>query len=107
MVPRGLRSRPSAGLKRTVGDVPRISFFYGIAIYMYWDEGIHTRPHFHARYSGQVASVALDGEIIAGSLPPRAAALVAEWATLHCTELEANWARARREESLEAVEPLP
>jgi Domain of unknown function (DUF4160) len=65
------------------------------------------RPHFHARYSGQVASVALDGEIIAGSLPSRAAALVAEWATLHSVELEANWARARREESLEAIEPLP
>jgi hypothetical protein len=102
-----LRGRPSAGLKRTVGDVPRISFFYGIAIYMYWDEGIHARPHFHARYSGQVASVGLDGEIIAGSLPRRAAALVAEWATLHSAELEANWARARREESLEAIEPLP
>jgi uncharacterized protein DUF4160 len=103
----GLCDRPSAGLKRTVGDVPRISFFYGIANYMYWDEGIHAQPHFHARYSGQVASVALDGEIIAGSLPPRAAALVAECATLHSTELEANWDRARREESLEAIDPLP
>jgi Domain of unknown function (DUF4160) len=71
------------------------------------DEGIHAQPHFHARYSGQVASVALDGEIIAGSLPPRAAALVAEWATLHGAGLEANWARARREESLVAIEPLP
>ena len=107
MVPRDLRGGPSAGLKRTVGDVPRISFFYGIAIYMYWDEGTHARPHFHARYSGQVASVALNGEIIAGSLPPRAAALVAEWATLHSAELQANWVRARREESLEAIEPLP
>ena len=44
MVPRGLR-RPSAGLKRTVDDGPRISFFYGIAIYMYWDEGVHAQPH--------------------------------------------------------------
>jgi hypothetical protein len=52
--------------------VPRISVFYGIAIYMYWDEGIHARPDVHARYCGQVASVGLDGEIIAGSLPPRA-----------------------------------
>jgi hypothetical protein len=92
----GLRARASAGLKRSVGDVSRIHFFYGIAIYMYWDEGIHARPQFHARYSGQVASVALDGEIIAGSLPPRAAALVAEWATLHATELEAPPAARRK-----------
>ena len=97
----------AAGLERTVGDVPRISFFYGIAVYMYWDEGVHARPHFHARYSGQAASVAFDGQIIAGSLPRRAATLVAEWARLHGSELEANWERARREESLEAIDPLP
>jgi hypothetical protein len=48
MVPRGVRDTPSAGLESTVGDVPRISFFYGIAIYVYWDEGVHARPHFHA-----------------------------------------------------------
>jgi len=28
--------------------VPRISYFRGIAIYMYWDEGSHATPHFHA-----------------------------------------------------------
>jgi Domain of unknown function (DUF4160) len=87
--------------------VPRISFFYGIAIYMYWDEGHHARPHFHARYAGSSASVGLDGHLIAGSLPRRALGLVAEWASLHREELESNWERARREESLEAIEPLP
>lgn len=49
--------------------MPRISFFYGIAIWMYWNEGAHARPHFHARYAGRVASISLDGELIAGSLP--------------------------------------
>jgi hypothetical protein len=87
--------------------VPRISFFYGIAIWMYWNEGAHARPLFHARYAGEVASVDLDGELIAGSLPPRARALVAEWALLHQDELNANWERARREEPLQSIEPLP
>jgi hypothetical protein len=87
--------------------VPRISFFYGIAIWMYWNEGVHARPHFHARYAGHVASVDLDGALIAGSLPPRARALVAEWALLHRDELSANWERARREEPLQPIEPLP
>jgi Domain of unknown function (DUF4160) len=87
--------------------VPRISFFYGIAIYMYWNEGPHAQPHFHARYAGQVASLALDGEVIAGALPRRALLLVEEWARLHRDELEANWGRARRDEALEPVEPLP
>jgi hypothetical protein len=87
--------------------VPRISFFYGIANWMYWNEGVHARPRFHARYAGQVASVDLDGAVIAGSLPPRARTLVAEWALLHRDELNANWDRARREEPLQPIEPLP
>jgi uncharacterized protein DUF4160 len=87
--------------------VPRISAFYGITIWMYWNEGVHARPHFHARYGGQAASIGLDGELVAGSLPRRALALVAEWAVLHQDELLANWERARREEALQSIEPLP
>ncbi len=87
--------------------VPRISAFYGIAIYMHWNEAHHARPHFHARYAGQAASVDLNGDVIAGSLPRRALALVAEWARQHHDELEANWERARSEESLEPIDPLP
>ncbi len=87
--------------------MPRISSFYGIGIWIYWNEGVHARPHFHARYGGQAASVDFDGKLIAGSLTPRALALVAEWAGLRRTELSANWERARREEALEAIEPLP
>ena len=86
--------------------MPRISFFYGIGIWMYWNEGAHARPHFHARYAGQAASIDFAGELIAGSLPRRALALVAEWAALHQDELLANWERARREEPLEPIEPL-
>jgi hypothetical protein len=48
-------------------SVPRISFFYGITIWMYWNEGAHARPHFHARNAGQAASVDFAGELIAGS----------------------------------------
>jgi Stage II sporulation protein E (SpoIIE)/Domain of unknown function (DUF4160) len=36
---------------------------------MYWNEAHHARLHFHARYGGQAASIALDGNLIAGSLP--------------------------------------
>lgn len=87
--------------------VPRISSFYGIAIYMHWNEAHHVRPHFHARCAGRAASVDLDGNLIAGSLPRRALGLVAEWAQQHRDELEANWERARRAEALEPVDPLP
>jgi len=87
--------------------VPRISFFYGIAIFMYWNEGVHARPHFHARYSGQAASVDFDGAVIAGTLPPRALEMIREWAQTHRGELDANWERARREQALQPIDPLP
>jgi hypothetical protein len=86
--------------------VPRISAFYGITIWMYWNEGAHPRPHFHARHAGQAASVDFAGVLIAGSLPRRALALVEEWAALHKDELAANWERARRDEPLEPIDAL-
>ncbi len=86
--------------------MPRISAFYGITIWMYWNEGAHARPHFHARYVGQAASVDFAGNVIAGSLPRRALALVVEWSVLHEGELTANWERARREEPLEPIAAL-
>jgi hypothetical protein len=86
--------------------VPRVSAFYGITIWMYWNEGAHARPHFHARYAGQAVSVDFAGGVMAGSLPPRALALVAEWAAIHEVELAKNWERARREEPLEPIEAL-
>jgi hypothetical protein len=73
---------------------------------MYWNEGVHAQPHFHARYAGAVASVDFGGTVIAGSLPHRARMLVTEWALLHHDELHANWQRARRDEPLEPIEPL-
>ncbi|MBR1656884.1 MAG: DUF4160 domain-containing protein [Synergistaceae bacterium] len=33
--------------------MPEISRFYGIRIYMYYDE--HNPPHFHAKYDGDEA----------------------------------------------------
>ena len=56
---------------------------------------------------GRAASIDLDGEVIAGALPGRALLLVTEWAQMHREELEANWERARREEPLQPIDPLP
>lgn len=87
--------------------MPRLSSFYGITVLMFWNEGVHARPHFHARYAGSAASVDFDGELVAGALPPRALVLVADWARLHRSELQTNWERARRLESLAPIDPLP
>jgi hypothetical protein len=86
--------------------VPRISEFYGIVIEMYFAD--HAPPHFHARYSGDEATVVIaTGEVLAGALPARALRLVREWLAAHRAELEANWDRARRHDQPEPVAPLP
>jgi len=66
--------------------LPKLSEFFGIAIYMYW--GNHGPPHFHARYGGEKASIAIgDLSVLAGSLPPRALGLVVEWGAF----IETSW----------------
>jgi len=88
--------------------MPRISSFYGIVIYLYYDEARHEgRPHFHAVYRGREASIDIrDRGVMAGSLPPRALRLVNEWAELHQAELLEDWERARLGQALAPIAPL-
>jgi hypothetical protein len=88
--------------------VPRISSFYGITIWMYCDEAHDMgRPHFHARYGDDEASVGIETlDVIAGELPARARRLVVEWAQAHRPQLRDNWERARGHRPLIPIEPL-
>lgn len=86
--------------------MPRISAFYGVVIYMYWNERDHPVAHFHAYHAGRRASVSADGEVLAGGLEARALRFVLEWAGLRHDEILANWERARRSEPLLDIEPL-
>lgn len=59
----------------------------------------HTPPHFHATYGSSEAQVQIQpAGLLSGKLPPRALALVVEWATLHQTELLENWRRLHADE---------
>ncbi|MHB1594292.1 MAG: DUF4160 domain-containing protein [Streptosporangiaceae bacterium] len=78
----------------------------GLLIYMYWNEKDHPVVHFHAYRAGRRASVAMDGEVLAGRLEPRALQFVREWAKLRQGEILANWVRARRNEPLRGIAPL-
>ncbi len=88
--------------------MPRISSFYGIVIWMYFDEPQHEgRPHFHATYGGDEASFDIDNlELIAGGLPRRAQKLVTEWAKEHQGELRENWNLAREHQPPRPIDPL-
>jgi hypothetical protein len=97
---------PSAGTElANSGHVPRISEFYGIVIAMYYAD--HAPPHFHARYGEREALIGIDPLLLLrGSLPPRALALVLEWAGIHRLELEVDWLRAARGLPLASIPPL-
>ena len=85
--------------------MPRISEFYGIAIYLYYRD--HLPPHFHAIYGQYEASVAIDtGAVIDGYLPSRALALVREWSARYRVELRDDWELARSHQPLRPVPPL-
>jgi hypothetical protein len=85
--------------------VPEISRFFGIVVQMYYAD--HDPPHFHVRYAGQKALIAIETlAVLRGSLSPRALGLVTEWAALHRAELMEDWALARAEAQLNPIAPL-
>lgn len=59
--------------------------------------------HFHAYNAGR----RVDGNVLAGGLEPRALRFAREWAGLRNEEILANWERARKNEPLLDIEPLP
>jgi hypothetical protein len=82
--------------------MPTISYFYGIAISMYFND--HNPPHFHAKYGRAKALIRIsDGEKIAGELPPVAARMVREWAIVRRAELERNWELGCRGLAMERI----
>lgn len=87
--------------------MPIISSFYGILIKMYF--GDHTPPHFHAEYAEYTAQITIKGlGVIQGYLPPKALALVVEWASIHNEELMGNWKSLSEEGvgTFKKIEPL-
>ena len=91
----------SGGLEE---PVPKVSEFFGITIYMFYDD---PEPHFHASYAGREVKVRIsDLSVMAGGLSARAMGLVVEWATQHRAALSDNWTRAGQRLPLEMIPGL-
>jgi hypothetical protein len=85
--------------------MPCVSQFFGIMIYMYFND--HSPPHFHAEYGGFEAIYTIETlDTVRGELPRRAHSMVIEWALAHRGELRSNWALAREGLPLAQIEPL-
>lgn len=72
--------------------MPVIARFFGIVIKMYFLQGEHGVPHFHAVYGEYNGVFSISPLLlIEGDLPPRAQGLVTEWARQYQAELQAMW----------------
>jgi len=73
--------------------MPTISMFYGVLIRMFfYDTDTHNLPHIHAEFQGQVAVYSVpQGDLLAGSLPPKKHKMVVAWIAIHEDELMADW----------------
>jgi hypothetical protein len=85
--------------------MPKLSSFYGIQISMWPDD--HGIPHFHARYEGYSASIAIETLVVLGGrIKPRALVMVSDWASLHREELLSAWNTIRSGGVPQKIEPL-
>jgi hypothetical protein len=85
--------------------MPVISEFFGIKIYMYWNE--HFPEHFHAEYGSAKALISIpDAVVIKGALPAKQLKLVLAWCEIHRGELMTNWLAARAHDEISKIDPL-
>ncbi|MCH7745427.1 MAG: DUF4160 domain-containing protein [Chloroflexi bacterium] len=85
--------------------MPRISSFFGVAIYMYHRD--HAPPHFHAIYGQYEAIIGIEHiRVLEGQLPRRVLSFVFEWSAMYQGELQGNWELAREHQPLQPIPPL-
>jgi len=85
--------------------MPTISFFYGIAIQMFYED--HPPPHLHAKYNEFRARYDIrTGDLLSGELPKQADRMVREWIIARKDDLAANWQRMENGEQMEYIEGL-
>lgn len=85
--------------------MPEISRFFGIIIFMYFDE--HNPPHFHVKYNEERAVLAIQElKVMEGKLSKRALSMVLEWANEHRDELLSNWNSLQTTGNFSKIAPL-
>ena len=87
--------------------MPELSRFMGMVIRMiYKDNSQHNKPHFHVYYGDYEASIGIDGELLAGSLPVKQLKIIQAWAIIHEEELYKAWNMAVKGMPFGKIEPL-
>ena len=87
--------------------MPELSRFEGMVIKLLFnDNAKHNKPHVHVSYGEYRASVAIDGELLAGALPQKQLKIIIGWLALHEEEAYKAWNHAVRGEHFQKIKPL-
>lgn len=87
--------------------MPELSRFMGIVIkLLFKDDSQHSKPHIHVYYGEYEASIGIDGELLAGSIPLKQLRIVQGWLAIHEEEAYAAWNKAVRGEPFSKIDPL-
>ena len=70
----------------------------------FFDTKQHHKPHVHVFYNGQEAVVAVDGELLAGGLPPRQMRIVDGWLAKREELVYAAWNLAVQGKQFQPIE---
>lgn len=87
--------------------MPELSRFQGMIIKMIYGDTIqHNKPHIHVYCGEHEASVGIDGELLAGSLPVKKLTILQAWLILHEDELYIAWNHAVQNKPFNKIDPL-
>ena len=87
--------------------MPELSRFFCIVVKMIFkDNNQHHKPHVHVYFNEYEASIGIDGELLAGSIPVKQLRLIEAWLAIHEDELYAAWNNAVRGLAFDKIDPL-
>ena len=85
------------------GDMP---IWRMVIVMLFKDIQHHNKPHILVYYGDYEASIGLDGEMLAGSLPAKQFKIVVGWILFHEEELYKAWNLAVQGEHFDKIKPL-
>lgn len=87
--------------------MPELCRLGGLIVTMLFnDTSQHNKPHVHVYYGEYRASVGIDGEMLAGSLPRKQYKILVGWLLYHEEEVYKAWNKAVKGEHFDKIQSL-
>lgn len=87
--------------------MPELCRFGGMVIVMLFNDiKQHNKPHVHVYYGEYEASIGLDGELLAGSLPSKQYKILVGWLLYNEEEVYKAWNLAIQGEHFNKIKPM-